>query len=366
MTQQSLWKGPYEEGITFSNLSKWLCCRERARLYLVEGLVDKNEFVHAIEYGSMFHECEEQYREQGKISLPEIRERLVQYSLKLKNKWPEAEKEIDHWTRVCLVQFPLYIKHHEEEDKNRHYIYQEEAFCIPFELPSGREIKLKGKIDGAFLPTINSKSVYLQENKTKGYIDTDSITRQLHGDLQTMVYANALYTLLKQEDSDLQLDGLLYNVIRRPLSKGPHNIVQRKGRGKAKTGAETYDQFMQRLGKVIEDNANDFFIRWSVGLTLQDIDTFNQRSLYPILEQLCDWWDSIKDDPFNPWYHRARVSNGIGTPVIKSVPNTLHYQNPFGVFDPVALGMKGDYFDYLTGGSKRALFKIDTLSPELE
>src|SRR4051794_6290554 len=54
-----LWKGPEEDGITFSLLSQFLVCRERFRVRVIEGLSAGGGFNHRIEYGSMWHTCEE-------------------------------------------------------------------------------------------------------------------------------------------------------------------------------------------------------------------------------------------------------------------------------------------------------------------
>ena len=53
------WKGPVEDGITFSLLSRWVVCRERFRLQAIEGLKEDEGFVAPIEFGSLWHEAEE-------------------------------------------------------------------------------------------------------------------------------------------------------------------------------------------------------------------------------------------------------------------------------------------------------------------
>src|SRR5688572_23342153 len=64
-----LWKGPESDdpngGITFSALSRFLCCRERFRLVMIEGLRPADGFNHKIEYGQMWHACEEAHAAAG-------------------------------------------------------------------------------------------------------------------------------------------------------------------------------------------------------------------------------------------------------------------------------------------------------------
>ncbi len=54
-----LWKGPEVDGITFSLLSRFIACPERFRILVTEGLQPHDEFNHRIEYGNMWHTCEE-------------------------------------------------------------------------------------------------------------------------------------------------------------------------------------------------------------------------------------------------------------------------------------------------------------------
>src|SRR6185369_9120155 len=58
-----VWAGPMDAGptggITQSLLSMFLVCRERFRLRVIEGLHSFDRFNHRIEYGSMWHICEE-------------------------------------------------------------------------------------------------------------------------------------------------------------------------------------------------------------------------------------------------------------------------------------------------------------------
>jgi len=63
--REPLWKGPCSTddngGITFSLLSRWLVCRHRFYIYAIQGIQPMREFNHRIEYGSMWHVCEEHF-----------------------------------------------------------------------------------------------------------------------------------------------------------------------------------------------------------------------------------------------------------------------------------------------------------------
>lgn len=374
-----LWQGPVEDGISFSLLSKFLVCRERFRLKTVEGLDEDEGFNHALEFGSLWHEAEEAHSA-GK----DWRSALTRYKDRLRSRYGQAaEEEILKWFNVAKATFPIYINHwksHKDEN-GRVPVLEEESFRVPVLLPSGRTIVLRGKWDAIFRV---KKSVYLQENKTKGRIDIEGIQGTVDNNLQTMVYHVALREWLRlvksnqdpewlepkpgktqlTEALDLPVKGTLYNVVRRPLSD-QHAIKQRKGRevwNEAKTrkvrkGAETEKEFFERLAKdVIEPEAKSYFMRWKVMLTQADIDRFRVRCLDPILEGLLDWWDWIAADFDDPW--RVNPDNGIPG-------GGVHHQTPWGVYNSMFGGFRGDFFELLTTGRKSGLRHIETLFPEL-
>lgn len=114
-----LWKGPEEDGITFSLLSRFLTCRERFRLYVMEGLCVKGTFNHRIEYGNMWHLCEEWYSGYGgvlcdKENGKEIAaiEALKRYAQSLATRYPLQRDDIEKWYNICKVQFPIYVRYY--------------------------------------------------------------------------------------------------------------------------------------------------------------------------------------------------------------------------------------------------------------
>ena len=69
---------------------------------------------------------------------------------------------------------------------------QEQVCDVPYNLPSGRVVRLRGKFDSVDLI---DGGIYLQENKTKGDIDKIQVERQLSFDLQTLMYSVALHKM---------------------------------------------------------------------------------------------------------------------------------------------------------------------------
>lgn len=361
-----VWEGPESDGpnggITFSLLSRFLVCRERFRVYAVEGLTTDGGWNHRLGYGDFWHICEEAHAGKEPDSWMRC---LTAQARKAAQAHPTQAKEILHWYNVCTGQFPVYVdywKNH-PEIQERQSLLSEYSFRIPYTLPSNRVVYLRGKFDSVDLVGKGkSRGVWLQENKSKGDIRADRIAQQLTFDLQTMLYLTALRQY--QLDSfwrrankmwrDLPIMGVRYNVVRRPLSGGRHTIKQHEPRG-SKPG-ETTEAFYARLQGLIESEPEYFFMRWNVPVTEGDITRFRQRCLDPILEELCQWWDHVsrcQDDPQLSIWDQA--GSGVG----------LHYQRPYGVYNALDEGGSTDLDSYLESGSTVGLHRVETLFPEL-
>ena len=354
-----VWNGPLVDsannnnGVTQSMLQRYLCCPERFRLLVIGGLKEQQEFSHRMEYGSMFHVCEEH-----KDS--DWRKALVEYSRGLALEYSTARKEIDNWHQICMVQFPIYAEHwsKHKDVSGKTTIFREEVFNVPYKLPSGRIALLRGKFDSV---DKNGKDTVLQENKIKGDINEEQIKDELPSNIQTMTYLLALTKL------GFKPTAVRYNVIRRPLSdwRGKFNIKQKKGR-KTKAGlvgVETRQEYLARLGELIKENASHFFMRWRVPVEQADLDRFKFQCLDPILENLCDdyeWWE----------YCAARYSGyEVFNYCLRKIhfPNhsSRHYRMPFGIYNPLLEGRKGAYADFINTGNRRGLEQVTSLFTEL-
>lgn len=422
-----VWKGPAhpEGGITFSLLSRYLVCKERFRLLVVEGLKPIDHFNHRLEYGSMWHVCEEVYA--GQFGAPSAEtggqpttestaaykpwhQALKTYCQGLTAKYRFDQGEIDKWYNVCRAQFPLYVEHWKQQrdqqnGQTRRPLLQEEAFAVDYELPSGRMIILRGKWDSVELC---GHQMVLMENKTKGDIDEEQIKRQLGFDLQTMIYLVALSNTNLEElgasEAHINIDtpySIRYNVVRRPLSGGEGTIVRHKATAGAKCpkckgagrvvvkkgiiktpeicpkceGAcriggkpeETHEHFYDRVAQYIRDNPKHFFMRWDVGVSVADIARFCRECLDPILENLLDDWEW--------WEYLASEYDGSGHLDVwdwqhrqaHTFPHHYprHYRHPFGVWNALDEGGSSDFDRYLTDGSEVGLQRTTNLFPEL-
>lgn len=351
------WSGPEDGGsnggITFSLLSRFLQCRERFRLLVVEGLRPADTFSHFIEYGNMWHVCEEAHASCHAQWL----QRLMEYCQKACKKYPTQQELVDHWYNVCKTQFPLYVdfwsKH--KDVASRVPMFQEQVFDAPYVLPSGRIVRLRGKWDSVDLVgTGKDTGIYLQENKTKGDINEGAMRRQLSFDLQTMMYLVALQLGKESNTQEMKkylsksIRGVRYNVVRRPLSGGKGTIVRHKPT-KSNPQGESKEEFYARLGQYIKDEPEMYFMRWKTEVSQGDIDRFKNECLTPLLEQLCWWYDVV-----------VKGDHGVTPP-----PAAASYRHPFGVRNILDEGGSSDLDEYLTNGSEIGLRRVDQLFTEL-
>lgn len=363
--RQPFWKGPEIEGVTQGLISRFLVCRERLRLRLIEGLGLPEKFNARMEYGDLWHVCEEEYlagRDWQRALLLKAQEKVKQHG-------PQDSREIEKWYQLCKRQFPRYVQYwanHPSKD-SRKPLLQEYEFNVPYTLPSGRVVRVRGKMDAVELSKAKTtKGVWLQENKTKGYPDERKIQRELSFDLQTMTYLSALYRIKDNIPGAKghPIRGVMYNVIRRPLAGGRGSIVQkeartRKPKNKAErekygesvpvpgeSDAEYYDRLMHDY---LDKEPEYWFMRWDSFVTEREVGLFEEQCLRPVLQQIVDWWDYVavryaQNQP--PW-------------------GTCHWRHPFNVYNVLNEGGSSEYDEYLSSGDASGLTKITKVFPEL-
>jgi hypothetical protein len=363
-----VWAGPESNapngGITFSLLSRFLCCRERFRLLVIEGLKPQDTFNHKIEYGLLWHCCEEEFAKEHFTELDKYQRqfgKLAEYAQSLCKRYPAQQEQVDKWYNVCKTQFPIYIRYWEQNPDvtSRIPLLQEQVFNVSYQLPSGRTVYLRGKWDSVdLIGKGKDVGIWLQENKSKGDVRPDQMQRQLTFDLQTMLYIIALgeYDLAAlTEERNLQVNlpnpvkGVRYNVIRRPLSGGVGTIRQHQP-SKSNPRGESAEDYYARLGGIIQESPQEFFWRWKVTILPSDIEKFKRECLNPILEQLCDWYGFVTTpDP-------APEEYGYG----------LNWRMPYGVYNALLEGGQTELDEYMLTGSTVGLVRDATLFGELQ
>jgi hypothetical protein len=199
-----LWAGPCDSGprggITFSLLSRFISCRERFRIAVIEGLRSVDAFNHRIAFGDAWHICEEALAWQDPHEIVASKERpwedpLLYWGQQTCKQYPMAAEQVDHWYNVCRVTFPLYVEYWAKHPDMiaRRPLLSEQSFSVPYRLPSARTVRLRGKWDSVDLVGEGKGArIILQENKTKGDVREAQLRRQLRMDLQVMLYLVAL------------------------------------------------------------------------------------------------------------------------------------------------------------------------------
>ena len=339
-SKKPLWQGPEKDGVTQSLLNLFLMCRERFRVKVIDGLGPADNFNHRLEYGNLWHTCEEAHAKNE-----DPLKALKDYANGLLRRYPSSQGEVEKWYLICKMQFPIYANYWKKHPdvKDRTPLYQEEVFNVPYLLPSGRTVSMKGKFDS--VDVIGKKSIYLQENKSKGSLDEELLQKQLTFDLQTMFYLVALKIWLRSHDISTPVHGVRYNVICRPFAGGKGMIRQKQAT--KTTREETLPELIERLKTdYILVEPEYWFMRWKVMIGQSDCQRFCDEFLTPILEQLCDWWEALQTEGGN----RSKY----------------HYRTPYGIYNPLAEGYMTDVDEYVATGSTAGLQKLETLFPELE
>jgi len=372
----SVWLGPcaagWNGGVTQSMLGRFLCCRERFRIKYILGLEPHEKWNHRLGYGNMWHVCEEALASEVShfgevIGTTIVKDDLQNHIGEQFNSYPLQREEIAHWGNVCAMQFPEYVKfwQNHPDVRNRTPLFQERVFDVPYRLPSGRIVRLRGKFDAGDLlideTTGALGGVYLQENKTKGDIDRAQVERQLDFDLQTMFYLTALYGESSQpgwyklENGDYKrICGVRYNVVRRPLSGGKGNIKPHAAKSTKKTfkAAETMEAFYERLRRdYIAAEPDYWFFRLRCEISEREVSVFRQTCLDPVLEQLCDWYQEVTGADLTP-------AQPYRTP--------LNYRHPFGIYNPLEENGATEYDAYMRTGSVVGFRRITELFSELK
>lgn len=371
--REPLWAGPTAQGerggVAQSLLARFLNCRERFRIRYIEGLQPARRWEPKTGYGDMWHVCEEAHAGLGNLGV--LLHAYVQEQCRL---YPLQQEDIAKWYAICRTQFPVYADYWAKHPDvtGRTPLMQEQVFDVPYKLPSGRVVRLRGKFDSVDLientnpqyqgnDRVGPKAgIWLQENKTKSKINEQQLKRQLSFDLQTMFYRVALDIFKEQlglEEGDIEgwcrnvpILGVRYNVIRRDCPVVQHKDRQLKAGFKR---GETVEEWCERLRKdYFAADPADWFFRWQVNVSAEDVAKFRRECLDPILEQLCWWYDITVGKKV------GEVENAWGFP-------PMHFRHPYGVYNVLAEGGIDDMDEHLANGSEVGLTRERGIFEEL-
>lgn len=357
----TLWEGPNGEGlnggVTQGLLSRYLCCKERTRIHVMEGLREPEGFNHRLEYGNMWHIMEENHA--AGRDMDYCVHSVLEYAKGLGQRFKESQQQIQHWYRICIAQFPVYVDFwsRHKDTKKREPICQEAEFSVPYTLPQGRVVRLRGKWDS--IDRVE-KRLCLQENKAKGEVEVEQLKRQLQFDLQTMFYLTAMtQDGLPKRYGTKELE-VRYNVVRRPCSGGKYSIKQKKG--------QTEEEYYKELQDLIASDPEFFFVRFNVEILPEEVSRFIHVCLNPILENLYDdyeWWMFCSQQGGTKRAGLSLIYDYQFRATRFPEHRQRHFILPFGIWNPLAEGRGTALDEYLSTGSERGLERTTVLYPEL-
>lgn len=384
---EPLWAGPCADGpnggVTQSLIARWLCCRERFRVRYIEGLQPVKRWEPKSGFGDMWHVCEEAAASEVKHFDGELKgtdttlwfDRLQEHVRTISRLYPTQQEDIAKWYAVCRTQFPVYVEYWSKHPDvmARTPLLQEQSFDVPYKLPSGRVVRLRGKWDSVDLVGKGKEaSIWLQENKTKSKINEQQLKRQLTFDLQTMLYLIALQTELDEPTMPIpvgsaKLIGVRYNVIKRDCPVVQHKDRQLK---KGFVRGETVEEWCERLrADYFAANPEEWFFRWNVKVSAADALKFKRECLDPVLENICDdheWWlFCYRSNGRHSAFDINAGTNGVDERSKFDHHVSRHFRMPYGVYNVLAEGGIDDLDAYLADGSEVGLTRERGIFEEL-
>jgi len=264
------------QGITQSLLSKWLSCRESARLYLT-GLTTLQR-KSAMMAGSLYHDALERLYRRAQAAYPDPMPGAANFQLTVTDlldsmddtppQNAESIQETEQTFAMMEAVLPGYLEHWLEDFTGGvEWTKVEEVFRVP--APGVDGVFLTGKIDGAF--TRGPKSLWLFETKTKAQIQGATMDDALPLDMQVQFYLYALSKITGRKPR-----GVLYNVIRRP------QLRQKK--------SESSAEFRGRVHEDVKARPDHYFKRWEVPVSVDEMRHF-ERSLSDMVREFVAWCD---------------------------------------------------------------------------
>lgn len=318
-----VWEGPCGHGpnggVTQSLVSRFLTCRARFNAQFVDGWRTPDYYNGRMEFGNLWHAAEEH---------PDGWQAAMQAeAVRQAKRYPLDRDAVNQSYALCRMLFEEWQAYRQTlNEKPAVPVWREKVFDVPYTLPDGTVVRLRGKMDGG---DRIGPDVWLNEHKTRSQLDRADTERQLTFDLQTMFYLTALHA------QKVYPAGVKYNVVRRST----HKVTAKDG-GVA--------GFVERIRQMVREQPDEWLGRWTVHVTRADVQRFRAECLDPLLKQLCCWY--------------AAVTGGVGA----LVPTwAQHWRHPFGSVNWVDEAGGTDMDEYLSTGSTVGLSRCDRLFDEL-
>lgn len=299
-----------KDGVNASLLSRWLGCREMARLHL-QGWTPKRISNGRI-FGTVSHGVLDviySLIQSGDLdTIPSAK--LVKKTIAAQEKmWrkhnPKADADtLQNLEMNCLLAdaiMPVYFKFWHQDINKIDWHALEHKFRI--EMPNAGT-KLIGKFDGNFRPFKGKKVMWLFETKTKSRLGESGETNLvdiLPHELQTNLYLGAMVVMYAEMPG-----GLILNIIRRPNFKG------KKG--------ESIEALAKRIADDVRKRPDYYFVR--IRMTVDKADLARMQREHASMARDFVRWAKGKGEHYR---------------------NSDHCENKYGTCEFLAVCSRGDY-----------------------
>jgi len=285
----SIWKP--EDGLTQSLIGACTCCPLRGRLMARLWRHPKKDSM--TNFGSFSHEALDAlyHRECWRTRVQKEFQKVLREG---KVEREKAEAELN----LCLAVIEVYEEYY-YEDLELNWQAIENEFSV---IVRGR--KRRGKIDGVFhrykmVGFRKKPRAWLMEHKTKSRFNELTLLNKVAFDFQNLYYAESY-----NNATDIIVDGILYNVIRKPQLK-------------VRAG-ETYGSYLDRVRSDVRQRKEWYFTRWEITFTPDQIERWQSevdRKMDWVAEMLTgkNWWrnEHACDQPFECEFLPACASNSM-------------------------------------------------------
>ncbi len=238
-------------GMSQSLWYTWMTCK-RMFLFTINGYRNPAK-VFNTNFGSMVHEVNDKVYSTNKLP---TKKQVIGHiddfiTSELKKKTMMSQQQLELDAAKAEATLVPYFEFYEKDFKTKKFFDVEHTFK---QLYSG--FTMKGKIDAKF--RVKNKKKWLNEHKTKGQIQEQTLIDYLPLDFQ-----NLYYLLADEIETGEPAEGVLYNVIRNSGIKLLKN--------------QSIKSYKEKITNAISMDPEHHFKRWEIVYPKQDRKEFGQH-----------------------------------------------------------------------------------------
>ena len=283
--KERLYYDPFRDGVTQGILSKWLTCRERAKLW-AQGWSSGGSSPAMI-WGSVFHEylhilCDArkndpEFRPASDFVASAVGDAInaVEFRFPASDGWDvdAAEKREIMLGEIEILGLFYPKVWSEDFDGSTEWVALENKFRVPLDVGLDRPVPIRGMFDGVLRRGAKKKALWLLETKTKSQVKRD-ILDTLSLDLQVSVYLWALWKV-----QGVKPRGVVYNVVRRPgLRRGKKDV--------------TVMDFLARVAQDVSDRTDHYYQRFEAAISASEMNEF-EAMFRCMVREFVEWWRGV-------------------------------------------------------------------------